>query len=148
MINHRHAAWSALPECSKTAWLKIKIKTSRIGFRWGQRRRLSRGSCTVRAGVRTFSVLRSVVAQPAWSQQPWGGFGSWPSGQVTQHWISCPSRQFLSVEQIYTRTVTFLSIRKRHILKVLCFFFQGWLAKKAGKGTKPDSPIVKTKISG
>lgn len=94
-----------------------------------------------------FSFFLSVVAEPLWSQQSWG-FGSWPRGQVTQHCISCPSRQFLSVAQIYARTEnSYLLIRKRYILKVFVIFTLGQQRKlrEVGKGLIP--PILKPKIS-
>lgn len=96
-----------------------------------------------------FSLFLSVVAEPMWSEQPWG-FGNWPRGQVTQHCISCPSRQFLSAAHIYARTEnSYLLIRKRYILKVFVIFTLGQQRKlrELGKGTKPDSPILKPNFS-
>ena len=104
---------------------KLK-KKKRIGFRQGQSRRLLRAFCEIRAGVRCFPFPLLVVAETVWPQQPWG-LGSQPSGQVTQHSISCPSRRFLSVVQIYTR----IENSYQEKIDIKSFFFKYWLIKKA-----------------
>jgi hypothetical protein len=105
----------------------------------------------MRAGVRC-SLFLSVSAGLVWSQQSWE-LRSWPNGQVTWHWISCLSRQLLSVVQMCTRTEnsnSFFNWEKIHIKSWV--FKKCWLAKKKMpkeviKRTKTDSPIMRLKHS-
>ena len=125
MVCHRHAEWSAWPGCSKTAWLKIKIKPSRIGFRWGQGRRLLRGSLCNQSGSQKLSLFCDRWLPSQCGPNSRGDLGASQGARWLNTGFLVPPGNFsqrckFTPEQ---RTVTFSSIRKRHILKVWWFFF-------------------------
>lgn len=97
-----------------------------------------------------FSLFFSVVAGPVWSQQPWG-IGSQPKARWLNTELLVPLGNFSQWCKFVQeqRTVTFLSIGKRNILKV-GFFCKWLLAKKTEEIWQENQdwfPIMKSKGS-